>query len=130
MDPVEATSAESLFDRPRWWAPKAIFWISIAVFAMGTLVAFGTAMSSYQEAAADPARSQGASLLAAIFQFVWVFISSCFWAILVICFGRGFDKLDELVWLAASPADRREIVRRRGGRPKTKGGWRSPDSKP
>lgn len=109
----ENIDVSSLSSRPRWWVPTALMWVSIGVFAVGTLVSVGEAMSSYDHAAADPERSASASLLAAVFQFVWYFVSNCFWAILVICVGRGIDKLDELVWLAASESDRREIARRR-----------------
>lgn len=109
-------NVDSLFSRPKWWVPTAIFQISIAVFIGGVVVSIGETMKAYEHATEASDMGVLGATLAAALQFSWYFVSNCFWAIVAICFGRGIDKLDELVWLAASEPDRQEIVRRRRGK--------------
>lgn len=106
-----------LSSKPNWWPVRIVTAISIATLVIGFPVALVWANGEYgrlSESALEKGREPGLpELLTSIVMFVWYLVSSCFWAALMLVLARLFNKIDEIVWLKASEADRIEIYRKR-----------------
>jgi hypothetical protein len=106
METRREIDVSSLAAKPKWWVTTVTSWSAVTILIAGFTVALGGAVALGDEV----------TTLTKVLTFARYFLSSSFWALIFLATSFAFDKLDELVWLSASEADRREIMRRRGRR--------------
>jgi len=109
----------SLADRPKWWVPKIMKWLSIfgVVIAILMWVASTITYNFYDRIALDGGNSDSSEVYLDIGAFAseaaWASIGLLFYVVVFWFLSLAIDKLDQLVWLNASDEDREVILTKR-----------------
>jgi len=107
-----------LSDRPKWWLPKLMKWVAIASAVFGVVMFIGSMVLEALDTYAlsdieDGEESIALSLSYIADEALWGSIGILFYAAIFWMLSLAVDKIDQLVWLNATDADREDILAKR-----------------
>ena len=112
------TPKYSLADRPKWWLPKLMKWVSVITAVLALVMWVGSLILESLDAYALNSAANEEDSVALNFSYLadevmWGAIAILFYAVVFWMLAVAVDKLDQLVWLNATDADRDFILQKR-----------------
>jgi len=112
------TPKYSLADRPKWWLPKLMKWVSVITAVLALVMWVGSLILESLDVYALNSAANEEDSVALNFSYLadevmWGAIAILFYAVVFWMLAVAVDKLDQLVWLNATDADRDFILQKR-----------------
>lgn len=114
---MEKPKTYGLFDRPKWWGVKVLRFVAIALLvcsAVFFLVSAGTGfLHNVALGSVDDGETVYLNVSYMTDELAWAALSVGFYATVLWFLSEIMDKVDQLVWLAATDEDRAKIIKKR-----------------
>ena len=115
---MSTTLKYTLADRPKWWLPRVMKWVSVLTAVLAFMMWIGSMiLEALDVYALNPDANEEDSVALDLSYFadeiMWGAIAILFYAAVFWMVSLAVDKIDQLVWLNASDEDRDFILQKR-----------------